>query len=181
MAGLIYVGLFVFSCVFTLAAFLFGGGGDSDVDADADLDVDVDADIGEGLPGFFSTRVVSLFVVGFSSMGIVAHYVWQLPPYYSSLCGLGAGVLMGALAYGLIVLLYRQQATSTPTRADYRGLKGRVTIAIPKGGTGEVSVALKGQLRGLMAVAADREPIAEGRPVEVLDLTGGTATVKELQ
>lgn len=181
IAGMIYVGLFVFSAVFALAAFLFGGGGEGDIDHDVDFDGEVDADAGDALPGVFSTRVISLFVLGFSAMGIVAHYVWNLPPQYSSLCGLGSGVALGAVAYGLIVLLYRQQATSTPDSSDYKGTKGRVSTAIPEGQTGEVSVVIRGQLRTVMAISADGKRIAAGRSVEVIDFTGGTATVKELE
>jgi len=179
IAGIIYICLFIFSTIFALASFLLGGGHEVDTDVGAEVDVQVDHDIGGHLPSFFSPRVLALFVVGFSGMGIIAHFGWRMEPARSSLLGLAGGFVMGGLAYGLILLLYREQASSAPAGSDYSGLAGRVSVGIPQGGTGEVSVVVRDQFRSLMAVSADGKPIPEGRSVKIISVAGGTATVRE--
>jgi len=168
--GLIFIGIFVFSAVFGLGAFLFGH--------DADHDVSHGVDHSGGIPSIFSTRVISLFLLGFSGMGIVAHYAWHFSLGYATLCGLGSGVIMGALAYGIIEIFFRQQATSMVSPADYVGLTARVTGSIPAGGTGEVSVTVRDQLRSVLAVSADGTAIPEGRAVVIVSDAAGTVTVK---
>jgi len=174
MTGIVFVALFVFSAVFALGAFVFGHGADHD----GGLDHGLDHGGVEGMPSIFSTRVISLFLLGFSGAGILAHYVWEASIGLSSIIGLGAGAVLGGLAYGIIVLFCYEQASSLTSPDEYIGLSGRVSGTIPQGGTGEISVVVKGQLRTLFAVTEDGMTLAEGKPVRILRVAGGTATVK---
>ncbi len=168
--GTFYVCLLVASTVFSLGAFLFGH--------DTDHGLDHDLDHGDAMPGIFSMRVISLFVLGFSGMATIAHFVWHLTPVFSSLCGLGGGAVMGGFAYGLVCVFSKQQASSLALPEDYVNQPARVTVGIPEKGTGEISVAVKGELRSLLAVSADGSPLAEGRAVTIVSVAAGTATVK---
>jgi membrane-bound ClpP family serine protease len=174
MAGYVFLALFVFSAVFSIGAFLFGhdsdheGGGDGGGGGEA------------GMPSIFSGRVISLFLLGFSGMGLIAHYAWHLSAGGATLCGLGSGVVLGAVAYGMCVLFFTEQASSLPDATDYAGLDGRVCTGIPEKGTGEIAVTVKEQRRTLFAVSADGTAIPEGQPVKIASVSGGTATVSRV-
>lgn len=177
MSGVIYLGLFIFSAVFSLGAFLFGhDAGDHDVSADADHDVSHD---GGGMPSIFSTRVISLFLLGFSGMGLIATYVWGLTPGMSALCGLGSGAVMGTLAYLLVLMFHREQASSFAEAEDYVGVEGRIATAVPQNGTGEITVSVRGQSRTIFAMTADGSALPEGRMARITRMSGATATVEQ--
>ena len=164
--GTFYVCLLAASTVFSLGAFVFGHDGDHDMDH------------GEAMPSLFSMRVISLFVLGFSGISTIAHFVWQFAPVYSSLCGLGGGVILGGFAYALVYLFSKEQASSLVCPEDYVNQAGRVSVAIPERGTGEVSVTVKEQLRSVFAVSADGRAMPEGQAVVIVSMAAGTATVK---
>lgn len=168
--GTFYVCLLAASSVFSLGAFIFGH--------DTDHGLDHGLDHGDAMPSLFSMRVLSLFVLGFSGISTIAHFVWQFTPVYSALCGLGGGVILGGFAYALIYLFSKEQASSLVSPADYINQAGRVSVAIPERGTGEVSVTVKEQLRSVFAVSADGAAIPEGRPVTIVSMAAGTATVR---
>ena len=176
MVGFIFLGLFVFSAIFSLAAFLFGH--DHDFSADHDMSIGHDADSSGGMPSIFSGRVISLFLLGFSGTGIITTYVYGWGAGFSSLAGLGSGLVLGAFAYFFIAIFYREQASSIANASDYVGLEARVATAIPAGGTGEITLAVKEQARTVFAVSADGKAIPEGRQVKVESMSGGTATVR---
>ncbi len=168
--GTFYVCLLAASAVFSLGAFLFAH--------DTDHDLSHDLDHGDAMPSLFSMRVLSLFVLGFSGVSTIAHFVWQFTPVYSSLCGLGGGVILGGFAYALVYLFTREQASSLISVEDYVNQTGRVSVAIPEKGTGEVSVTVRSQLRSVFAVSVDGRPIPEGQAVVIVSMAAGTATVK---
>ena len=72
----------------------------------------IDHDIGDhGGPGFFSTRVLSVFVTAFGGFGAVAtHYGLGTVP--ASGVGFASGLFFGSLIYLFASFLYGQQATS---------------------------------------------------------------------
>lgn len=171
MTGMLFIGVFAFSCVLALSSFVFGH--------DTDHGGGIDHGDVSGMPSVFSTRVISLFLIGFSGIGLLAHYVWQLSVTYACLCGVAGGVVMGGLAYGMICAFCRGQASSIPETLDYVGLSGRVSSRIPAKGTGEISVVVKGQLRSIFAASADGGEIAEGQAVKIISSAAGTATVQK--
>jgi hypothetical protein len=164
--GTFYVCLLAASTVFSLGAFVFGHDGDHDLDH------------AEAMPGLFSMRVISLFVLGFSGISTIAHFVWQFAPVYSGLCGLGGGVILGGFAYALVYLFSKEQSSSLVSAEDYINQTGRISVAIPERGTGEVSVVVKEQLRSVFAVSADGSAMPEGQAVVIASMAAGTATVR---
>jgi len=175
----VYLGLFVFSAVFALISFIFGHDTDSDTDHDVGHDLG-GHELGEGMPSIFSSRVISLFLLGFSGMGLISTYAWDFGAGLSSLCGIGSGIVMGGLAYAMVAIFYREQASSIAESADYAGLEGRVSSNIPAGGTGEITVVVKGQLKTIFAGSADGSALPEGRPVKIVSMIGATASVKPI-
>ena len=174
---IVYLVLFIFAVVFSVFSFIFGH--DHDVDHDVSTQIG-GHDLGEGMPSLFSARVISLFLLGFSGMGLIATHAWQFGATLSSLCGIGFGVLLGGLAYAFTALFYREQSSSIATSEDYADLEGRVASNIPPGGTGEIAVVVKGQLKTIFAVSADGTAIPEGRTVKIVSMAGAVATVKLL-
>ena len=168
--GFAFILLFTFSAMFAGGAFLLGHDG-------GDHDLSHPGDHGD-IPSIFSPRILSLFLLGFSGMGILSHYVWHLSPGLSCLSGVGSGVVLGGIAYVFICALYKQQANSSVGPTDYIGQAARVTSRIPAGGTGEISVSAGGQLRTLLATATGGAEIPEGRGVIITAIAAGTATVK---
>ncbi len=173
----VYLVLFIFSVVFSIFSFIFGH--DHDVSHDVSTEIG-GHDIGAGMPSLFSARVLSLFFLGFSGMGLIATHAWNLGPALSSLCGIGLGLVLGGLAYAFMAMFYREQASSMATSEDYADLEGRVASTIPADGTGEISVVVKGQLKTIFAVSQDGATIPEGRPVKIVSMAGAMATVKPL-
>ena len=175
MMGSIFIGVFVGSILLTLLSFIFGHDGDSDSGADHG------ADHGSaGMPSVFSMRVISLFLLGFSGVGMVAYYAWGCGVGVSTALGLVFGVILGGLGYGVIVFFHKQQANSMIQPNEYIGLTGRISGAIPQGGTGQISVTVNNQLRTIFAATSDGSALAEGKSAKILSITGGTATVQSV-
>jgi hypothetical protein len=167
--GTFYISLLIASAVFSIGSFLFGHDGGHEVGHAGGG--------GDGIPSVFSLRVISLFVLGFSGLSTIAHFVWRLTPASSSLCGLGGGVVLGGFAYALIYTLCTQQASSLVAPEAYVNLPARVSVAIPAKSTGEISVTVKGELRSVLAVSADGTALSAGRAVVIVSIAAGTATV----
>ena len=91
-------------------------------------------------PSPLSSRVIFAFMTAFGGGGAAAS-VYGLSTLPSVGIGLGSGLVIGGLVYGLTLAVFRQQATSGFEVASLVGKSGRVVIAIPAGGTGQVSVA----------------------------------------
>ncbi len=169
MAGLVFLGVFIVSVILALGSFLFGH--------DADHDGGDHGDHG-GMPSVFSLRVISLFLVGFSGVGMVSFYAWNLSAGASTGIGALFGLILGGVGYGFIALFHKQQANSMVQPNEYVGLTGRISGSIPAGGTGQISVTVNNQLRTIFAVTADGSALPEGRMAKVLSVSGGTATVQ---
>lgn len=168
--GTFYVCLLIASAVFSFGSFLFGHDGGHDLGHGMDH--------GEGMPSVFSLRVISLFVLGFSGLATIAHFVWDFSPVGSSLCGLGGGLVLGGFAYALVHMLSTQQASSLVAPEDYVNLSARVSVAIPAKSTGEISVTVKGELRSVLAVSVDGSALPAGQAVVIVSMAAGTATVR---
>ena len=85
--------------LFLIIALVFGGLFDF-FEADHDFDT--------GGPGFFSSRVMAVFVTAFGGFGAVATY-YGLGPVPASLVGFGSGIVFGGAIYALARALYNQQ------------------------------------------------------------------------
>ena len=130
-----------------------------------------------GGPGVLSSRVISAFLTGFGGAGaIAAHY--GKDAMVSSLCGLGAGVLMGGITLTVARFLYGQQATSGVQPSQLAGRTGQVTIGIPAGGTGQVRFEVNGSISDFPAQAAGGKEVPPGASVTVSRVVGGTMIIE---
>ena len=154
-----------------LVSALFG-------EAFSHLDVGLDHDLEHGGPGFFSTRVMSVFVTAFGGFGAIASY-YGLSPLPASGVGFASGVVFASAIYAFARFLYGQQASSEVRSADLVGRSGRVTVTIPAGGLGQVRCRLGEELVDKIARARDGQPILENTPVSIEEVLGETVIVKK--
>ena len=139
---------------------------------------DHDHDFETGGPGVFSSRVMAVFVTAFGGFGAVATY-YGLAPVPASLVGFGSGLVFGGAIYALARVLYNQQASSEVRAGDLVGVIGRVVIAIPPGGVGQIRVRLGEELMDKIARTRDGGAIAENMSVQIEEVLGETVIVKK--
>jgi membrane protein implicated in regulation of membrane protease activity len=140
------------------------------------FDTSLDHDLDHGGPSVFSPRVMSVFVTAFGGVGAIATY-YGLSPVPASLTGFGSGVVLSALVLAFARFLYRQQATSEVRTSDLVGQSGRVVIAIPPGGVGQVRCRVGEELVDKIARAHDGRPVPEHTAVRVDEVLGDTVVV----
>lgn len=139
---------------------------------------DADHDFDHGGPGFFSSRVISVFVTAFGGFGAIgSHY--GLTVVESSAVGVAGGVIFGGLIYVFARFLYTQQASSEVRPTDLVGQPGRVVIAIPAGGLGQVRCRIGEELVDKIARTHDGQPLPENSTVLVAEVLGETVVVKK--
>jgi membrane protein implicated in regulation of membrane protease activity len=138
----------------------------------------LDHDLGHGGPGFFSTRVMSVFVTAFGGFGAIAtHY--DFTPLPASGIAFVGGVVLATPIFYFARFLYGQQATSEVRSQDLVGQIGRVIVAIPAGGVGQVRFRLGEELVDKVARGRGSQPFAENTSVVVEEVVGETIVVKE--
>jgi membrane protein implicated in regulation of membrane protease activity len=141
------------------------------------FDSALDHDLDHGGPGFFSTRIISVFVTAFGGFGAIATDQ-GVGPLAASGIGAAAGFLLAAPVYFLARFLYGQQATSESRSQDLVGRVGRVVISIPAGGVGQVRCTIGEELVDKIARGRESEAIPENTPVIVEEIVGETVVVK---
>jgi hypothetical protein len=156
--------------LFLMLALVFGGLFDF---------FDHDHDFETGGPGFFSSRVMAVFVTAFGGFGAVGTY-YGLAPVPAALVGFGGGLVFGGAIYALARVLYNQQASSEVRAGDLVGSIGRVVIGIPAGGVGQIRVRLGEELMDKIARTRDGVAIAENASVQIEEVLGETVIVKQL-
>jgi membrane protein implicated in regulation of membrane protease activity len=138
----------------------------------------LDHDMDHGGPGFFSTRVMSVFVTAFGGLGAIAtHY--GLGPLPASFVGFVGGVGLATPIYFFARFLFGQQATSEIRTQDLVGQVGRVVVAIPAGGVGQVRCRIGVELIDRIARARDAIAIPENDTVVIEEIVGETIVVKK--
>jgi membrane protein implicated in regulation of membrane protease activity len=142
------------------------------------FDVGLDHDLDHGGPGFFSTRIISVFVTAFGGFGAIATF-YGLQPLAASGVGFGSGVVFASLIYSFARFLYGQQASSDIRSADLVGQVARVVVTIPAGGVGQVRCRLGEELVDKIARTRNGDPIPENTPVRVEEVLGDTVVVKK--
>jgi len=165
----VYLAICAVGFLFLLISLIFGGLFEF-FEADHDFD--------SGGPGFFSTRVLAVFVTTFGGAGAVATY-YGLPAIPAAFVGFATGLIFGAAIYALARFLYQQQASSEVRSSDLIGTIGRVVIAIPAGGVGQIRVRLGEELMDKIARTRDGVPIAENTSVKIEEVLGETVIVKQ--
>lgn len=142
------------------------------------LDGGLDHDLDHGGPGFFSTRVMSVFVTAFGGFGAIATQ-YGLAPMPASAVAFAGGLLLATPVYFFAKFLYGQQASTETRSTDLIGQTGRVVVAIPAGGIGQVRCRVGEELVDRIARARDTATIAENDAVVIEEVVGETIIVKK--
>jgi membrane protein implicated in regulation of membrane protease activity len=141
------------------------------------FDHDVDHDLGHGGPGFFSARVMSVFITTFGGAGAVATY-YGLAPLPASGIGFGTGFVFAWIIFAFARFLYSQQVTSEVRLADLVGRHARVTVGIPPGGIGQVRCQVGEELVDKIARTSGSGGIPENTSVVISDVLGEVVVVE---
>ena len=171
---LLFTGIAIGSFLFVAGSFLFGGG---------DHDVDHDHDGGGGAHGddaslsFFSPKVIFTFMLGFGAAGAIASS-YDLKTHWCIVIGVGCGFCLALVAYGMLALIYKQQATSLINTNSAIGKSAQVLTAIPLNGTGEIGLEVQGQYQTYLARAKRGDPIPKGARVKVVENEAGQLIVE---
>jgi len=172
---LIYAAIGAFGLIFLLVMLfvgdLFG--------ADHEIHVGDHGDIGghEGGPGVFSARIMASFLTAFGVGGIVARYYGLSHPAAAG-CGVVAGVVMSGAVYQFAKILYSQQASSEVQMTRLVGKTGEVTVGIPEGGMGQVTLEYGGERTTQIARSKEGGAIPPGTAVVVTALRGDSIIVE---
>jgi len=157
--------------LFMMASLLFG-------EVFEHFDGGLDHDLDHGGPGFFSSRVMGVFVTAFGGFGAIAtHY--GMGAFPASLVGMGSGFVFGSAVYAFARFLYGQQATSELRSRDLVGQPARVVVTIPPGGVGQIRCRLGEELIDKVARAGDENAIPENTTVTVEEVLGEVVIVRK--
>ena len=166
----VFLGIAAVGFLFLMVSLFFG-------EVFEHFDSALDHDLDHGGPGFFSTRIISVFITAFGGFGAIATDQ-GIGPLAASAIGAVSGLLLAAPVYFLARFLYDQQATSETRSQDLVGRVARVVVAIPAGGVGQVRCTIGEELVDKIARGREQEAIAENTPVVVEEVVGETVVVK---
>ena len=132
-----------------------------------------------GGPGFFSVRILSVFVTAFGGIGAVAtHY--GLSPVPASGVGLASGAIFAYLIYAFANFLYGQQASTDVRTTDLVGQSARVVVGIPAGGVGQVRCRIGEELVDKIARSQDGQSVPENAVVRIEGVLGETVVIRRM-
>jgi membrane protein implicated in regulation of membrane protease activity len=168
----VFLAIAAIGFIFLLLSLVFG-----ELFDHLDLGGGVDHDLDHGGPGIFSTRILSVFVTCFGAFGAIATQ-YGMTPAPAAAVGLVGGVVFGGILWGFARFLWAQQASSDVATTDLVGRHGRVVVAIPAGGVGQVRIQLGEQLIDKIARCEDGSAVADNAPVAVESVLGETVVVR---
>lgn len=172
----------IFFC--RLVLMLVGIGGDEDGD-------DFGGDGGDDLGGdeahhdtdssfkILSLHGLTAFFMMFGLVGLSLSRQALVPDVLAVLAGVAAGVFTVWLIGKLFAGMKKLQSDGTMRIVNAIGQEGKVYLTIPTGGAGQVQVVVQGQMRLFDAVCSDKERVATGERVTVIDITGVNTLVVE--
>jgi hypothetical protein len=140
-------------------------------------DVDVH---GGGGPSFLSGRVLSVFITafgGFGAIGINLGYGIGV----STAMGLASGLVFGGIVYLFVSFLHSQQASSDVRVQDLVGRTAQVSVAIPKGGLGQIRCTLGESVVEKIARSVDGAEIPGNALVKIEAIVGENALVRRAE
>lgn len=170
----LFLGIAAVGFLFLVFSFLFG-----EIFGHADLgghDAGLPDDLHGGV-SFFSTRVLSVFVTAFGGFGAIGIHLGY-GTGTSTAIGLGGGVFFGAIIYLFASFLYSQQASSELRVADLVGSTAQVSVAIPKGGVGQIRCRVGETVVEKIARAQGGDEIPAHTLVKVEAIVGETCLVR---
>jgi hypothetical protein len=171
-----FLAIAIFGFVFLAASAVFG-----DIFEHGDFGHDAGHDAGgHGGPSILSSRILSVFVTAFGSFGAIGtHLGYGLGT--STAMGFGGGVAFASVIYLFAWFLYGQQASSALRVGDLKGRTGHVSVAIPKGGLGQVRCTIGDTAIEKIARSVDGNEISENTLITVEDIVGETALVRRAE
>lgn len=171
---LIYAGIAAFGLILLLVLLFVGEfvGGDHDIGHAGDLG-DHDA---AGGPSIFSIRIMAAFLTAFGAGGSISRY-YHLSHVVASGVGIVCGAVMAGIVYQFAKVLYGQQASSDLRMNTLIGASAEVSVAIPKGGVGQIALSVGGERTEHIARSADGNALARGVVVRVTALGGDSVIV----
>lgn len=159
-----FLAIAAFGFVFLVGSFFLG-----DLFEHGNFSHDADGH-GSG-PSILSSRILSVFVTAFGSIGAIGvHLGYGLG--VSAAIGFGGGVLFAGVIYAFASFLYSQQASSHIHTSDLVERTRQVSVAIPKGGIGQVRCALGDTVVEKVARAAGNKEIPLNTLVKIQSLVG---------
>jgi hypothetical protein len=175
---LIYAAIAAFGFLFLLV-MLFAGefGGDHEVTAH-DGALDHAGDVGG--PSIFSARIMASFLTAFGVGGVVARYYGLSHPAASGV-GIVTGAAMSSIVFQFARILYSQQASSEVQMATLIGRSAEVSVGIPAGGLGQITLTVAGQRTEQVARSANGDTVARGAEVLITGLRGDSVVVAPVQ
>ncbi len=179
----IYGMMVVLPALLLVVMVIFGIGDDGGDLGGGDIEVEGGMEAGDiseaGGPGFLGIKLIFSFIIGFGLAGFLAYRLhWPIPHILSGLIG---GVIVYAIVYQLLKLLYKQQANTLTSSTSVVGKKALVTSALLKGGTGEVKSEdpRTGSTVYLRARAVDPErEFRAGEEVTITTVFSGLAKIE---
>lgn len=165
----VFLGIAGIGFVFLMVSLVFG-----EIFDFFDHDIDFD----HGGPGILSSRVIAVFVTAFGAFGAIAVNNGMSAGAASGV-GLGSGVVFGGLIYFFLRFLYGQQASSDVVAADLVGQTGRVIVAIPANGVGQVRCRIGEELVDKVAQSRDGLAVAEHASVKIEQVLGDLVVVSK--
>jgi membrane-bound ClpP family serine protease len=177
----IFLAIMFAGIIVSIGGSLFGHDHDGGMDHDHDHDHGHDAGSGnEPAVSIFSIKVIGTFVTGFGAGGAIAQYLWG-NIFRSSFAGLLVGILMAALMYGVMELLYSQQSTSLVQTGSLIGSPAMVITEIDANSLGQVTVRTGSEAPTYLARAARGKHFAKGTAVVVVATSGAEVVVDDVQ
>jgi hypothetical protein len=174
----VFLGIAAIGFIVLIVSFIVGelfdlgdlfGGHDADFSADADHGV-----------GILSSRIVSVFITAFGGFGAIGIHLGYGIDVASGM-GLAGGLVFGGLIYLFASFLYSQQASTDVSISELAGKTGRVIVAIPKGGLGQVSCTLGQTVVERIARSKDGEEIPVNTMVLIDAVVGDTILVRKAE
>jgi membrane protein implicated in regulation of membrane protease activity len=164
-----FLAIAVFGFVFMIVGAMLG-----DIFEHGDLGHDADGH--GGGPSLLSSRILSVFVTAFGSFGAIGiHAGYGVG--VSTAMGFGGGALFAGVIYAFASFLYSQQASSHVRTSDLVGNTAQVSVAIPKGGVGQVRCTLGDTVVEKVARATNNQEIPVNTLVKITTLVGEVVLV----
>ncbi len=175
----VFLGIASIGFLFLLVSLLFGeffGHGDL-MGHDADFHGDVHGDVGVSV---FSSRVLSVFVTAFGGFGAIGIHLGYGTGVSTAL-GVAGGLVFGSIIYLFASFLFSQQASSEIRMSDLAGGTAHVSVAIPKGGVGQVRCTVGESVVEKIARSRDGEQIPINTLVKIETVVGETVVVRRAE
>lgn len=165
---ILYFGIALLGVLFLVISAVVGEVFDFLGDADADGDVNP-----------LSGKVIAVAMTAFGATGMITtYYGWG--PLSSALTSLLSALFLGAAAWWLIGLLYKQTASTDVLVSQMAGRIGEVTVGIAAGSVGEVLITGTSGTRHMIARSPDGSAIPPGTSVRVVESRGSMLIVERL-